>query len=221
MTSMARRLFAAALWLLSSAALAQDTEIRGAPPGQFDFFVLALSWSPGFCEIASDAGRRDQCQAGSGQRFVVHGLWPQNERNYPVFCRPEGRFISSMVTAESRGLFPEDGLGRYQWRKHGACSGVSPGEYFRLVRAARDKVNIPEAFAKTAVDTKVLPLEIERAFVAVNPGLRTDMMAVSCKRRVLDEIRICLDRDLRNFRQCPTIDRDGCHAGEIIVPAVR
>ena len=53
-----------------------------------------------------------------------------------------------------------------------------------------------------------MPIEIERAFAEANPGLRPEMMAVSCGRRVFQEIRICLDRDLRNFRQCPEVDRE-------------
>jgi ribonuclease T2 len=47
------------------------------------------------------------------------------------------------------------------------------------------------------------------------------MIAVSCRQRVLQEVRICLDRDLRGFRQCPEIDRSGCRSGELAIPAVR
>jgi ribonuclease T2 len=47
------------------------------------------------------------------------------------------------------------------------------------------------------------------------------MIALSCGRRILQEIRICLDKDLRGFRQCPEVDRNGCRAGEVTIPAVR
>jgi ribonuclease T2 len=47
------------------------------------------------------------------------------------------------------------------------------------------------------------------------------MMAVQCRRQILQEIRICLNRDLRGFRACPEVDRDACRAGEIAVPAPR
>jgi ribonuclease T2 len=46
-------------------------------------------------------------------------------------------------------------------------------------------------------------------------------MAVQCGRRIFQEVRICLDKDLRGFRACPEVDRDGCRAGVISVPAVR
>src|SRR5262249_40589503 len=58
---------------------------RQNAPGQFDYYVLSLSWSPSFCETATGNARRQQC----GTRpfsFVVHGLWPQYERGFPESC---------------------------------------------------------------------------------------------------------------------------------------
>lgn len=187
--------------------------------GQFDFYVLALSWSPGYCEISGSRNR--QCDAGSGLGFVVHGLWPQREQGYPAFCEPSGRFVPRAAVAEVAGLFPDDNLAPYQWRKHGSCSGESPSGYFRAVQRARDLVRIPDSFKALGDRSRVLPSEIERAFISVNPGLRPDMIAVSCGRRIFQEVRICLDKDLGGFRQCPEVDRDGCRAGEVAVPAIR
>jgi ribonuclease T2 len=205
---------------IGAAAAEAPRETRGSPAGQFDFYVLALSWSPGFCE-ASGGRDRDQCAAGAGLGFVVHGLWPQNEQGYPSFCEPGARSIPRPALEEARGLFPDEGLARHQWRKHGSCMGGSPTDYFRAVRRARDLVRIPESLERPSTSSKALSLEIERAFALANPGLRPEMMAVACGRRIFQEIRICLDRDLRGFRACPEVDRDGCRAGEIAVPAAR
>jgi len=162
-----------------------------------------------------------QCETGRQLGFVVHGLWPQYESGYPSFCEPGGRSSSRPALEEARDLFPDDDLARYQWRKHGTCSGESPAGYFRAVRHARELVQIPERLERPGTVTKVLAPEIERAFAEVNQGLRPEMMAVACGRRVFQEIRICLTRDLRGFRACPEVDRDGCRAGEITVNAVR
>ncbi|CAH1673522.1 Ribonuclease T [Hyphomicrobiales bacterium] len=221
---MMKRLALAALSLLclGAAASAQGFGQRGGAPGDFDFYVLALSWSPGFCELDGDRGRnREQCGDGSGLRFVVHGLWPQNERGFPSECGPAGRSPSRIALQQAEGLFPSEGLARYQWRKHGTCTGLSPGDYFRDVRRARDMVAIPPALAKTERDQSWTAIDLERAFVAANPGLRTDMMSVACKRGVLQEVRICLSRDLREFRTCQEVDRSGCRAREFTVPAPR
>jgi ribonuclease T2 len=82
-------------------------------------------------------------------------------------------------------------------------------------------VRIPDGFKSLDSRSKVLPSEIERAFMNANPGLRADMVSVSCGRRIFQEVRICLAKDLRGFRRCPEVDGDGCRAGEITVPAVR
>jgi ribonuclease T2 len=211
-------LFAALALSLAAPAMAQK---RGGPAGDFDFYVLALSWSSGFCEVEGDAKRREQCAAGKGLGFVVHGLWPQNERGYPVECGPQGRSPSRMAMDIAKEIFPEEGLARYEWRKHGTCAGTSPTEYFQDTKRARERVVIPKAFVKPGTESTWNPVDIERAFSEANSGLRADMMAVSCRRGILNEVRICLTKDLRGFRTCGEVDRDGCSTREIKAPAVR
>ena len=190
-------------------------EICGGPAGAFDFYVLALTWSPGFCELEGQRRRREQCEPGQNLGFTVHGLWPQFERGYPTECGPAGRAPSRLALEEARGVFPDEGLARHEWRRHGTCSGKSPTEYFGDVRRAAERVRIPERFRGLGRGASMTPLEVERAFAEANPGLRPDMMAVMCRRGVLQEIRICLEADLRGFRRCPEVDRSGCGMGEI------
>ena len=221
---MKRLLVAAGLALFgfTAAGHAQGFGQRSAAPGDFDFYVLALSWSPGFCELDGDRTRnREQCGEGSGLRFVVHGLWPQNERGYPSDCGPAGRSPSRIAMEQAEGLFPTEGLARYQWRKHGTCTGSSPSDYFRDIRRAREKVVIPPALAKAERDQSWTAIDLERAFAAANPGLRPDMMSVACKRGVLQEVKICFTRDLRDFRTCQQVDRSGCRAREFTVVGPR
>ena len=74
-------------------ASAQDR--RQNAPGEFDFYVLSLSWSPSFCAAAEERGNSGRSQAQCGERpfsFVVHGLWPQYDRGFPEYCkRPSPR----------------------------------------------------------------------------------------------------------------------------------
>ncbi|CAH1665148.1 MAG: ribonuclease T2 [Chelatococcus sp.] len=193
-------------------------ERRGAPPGQFDFYVLALSWSPGFCELNASPDRYDQCRNGSKLGFVVHGLWPQYTQGFPTTCSATAVQPTRAAIATTTGLYPDEGLARYQWRKHGTCSGLSPTDYFAAVRRAREAVVIPPAITSMQSDATWTPLDLERAFVAANPGLRTDMMSVACRRGTLSEVRICFSKDLRSFQTCPQLDRRGCRGGSITVP---
>ena len=184
--------------------------------------MLALSWSPGFCELEGDRERsREQCESGANLGFVVHGLWPQYERGYPSDCGPAGRTPSRIALEQTKGLFPSEGLARYEWRKHGTCSGSSPGDYFADVRRARDKIVIPPTLQQSERDQTWAALDLERAFAAANPGLRPDMMSIACKRGVLQEVRICMSKDLRNFQTCQQVDRSGCRTRDITVKAVR
>ena len=196
-------------------------EYGGGPAGDFDFYVLALTWSPGFCELEGDRKRLAQCDPGQDLGFTVHGLWPQVGPGYPADCAPSNRPLPRAAQEEARRLFPDEGLARHEWRAHGACTGKGPAEYFRDVRRARERVRIPERLQSLVRETHMRPIDIERAFADANPGLRPDMMAVVCRRGLLQEVRICLEPDLRGFRRCPAVDRAGCRISEIRIDAPR
>ena len=202
----------------SATPVARQAAASGAPTntGNFDFYVLALSWSAGFCEKVGWS--HDQCEPGRGLGFVVHGLWPQYEQGYPSNCAgPDNP--SSIALARAAGLYPDQRLARYQWRKHGTCTGRSPSDYFADVARARASVTIPAPFTQPAGEQTFAPIDIERAFYAANPRLRPGMMTVGCRRGVLEEVRICLSKDLREFRACPDVVRRGCRSREVSVPA--
>lgn len=189
-------------------------------PGDFDFYVLSLSWSSGFCETAAAARAHGQCDAGANQGFVVHGLWPQYEHGFPSECSPAARFPSRIALQGAQGLYPDEGLARHEWQKHGTCSGKSPTDYFADVRGARDSLVIPPPFVAAKEKQIWTPVDITRAFIAANPRLRPGMLGVACRKGVLQEVRICFSKDLREFRSCPEISHQGCHTREVSVPPV-
>jgi ribonuclease T2 len=182
----------------------------------FDFYVLALSWSPAYCAIEGRRADPAQCNAAKPFRFIVHGLWPQNERGYPQDCggdRLPGREdIRSVID-----LTPSPGLLRYQWDKHGSCSGLSPRDYFTVMRAARQKVVIPAPF-NGARAFALAPQEVETAFGRANPGLSAPAMATVCEDGLLTEVRICFTKSLE-FRSCPEVDRRSCRARSVTIEA--
>ncbi|MBG0811382.1 ribonuclease T2 [Methylosinus sp. H3A] len=194
-----------------------ELETRGGAGG-FDFYVLTLSWSPAFCESGGGREYRAQCEPGLGKGFVTHGLWPQYEHGFPSDC--DGAATPSRMALEHvAGVYPDEGLARYEWRKHGRCSGKSPTDYFADVRRATESVTIPRLFERPREAQSFAPLDIQRAFIAANPRLRPGMLAVTCRKGALQDVRVCFSRDLREFRPCPEIVRGACRAGEISVPA--
>jgi ribonuclease T2 len=194
---------------------------RAAAPRDkgFDFYVLSLSWSPTWCAANDRAGRTAQCDPRRNTGFIVHGLWPQNEQGFPEFCRSKDS--DRVPEALGRDLFdimPSMGLIGHEWRKHGTCSGLGQRDYFALLRAARERVRIPAAIEKADAPQRMSPAEIETALANANPGLSPRAVAVTCDGGKLEDIRICMTRDLA-FRPCAEVDRSGCRAGSITLPA--
>jgi ribonuclease T2 len=210
----------AAIFLALVAQGAAAAPRGGDAPGGFDFYVLALSWSPGFCASDGASHARAQCAPGANPGFVLHGLWPQYDHGYPSRC-PGNPFLPFSVLSGLNGLYPDEGLARHEWRQHGVCSGKPPSGYFADARAARDRVSVPEEFKAPREDRYVAPREVQRAFLDANPRLRPGMMAVTCKRGVLQEVRLCLSRDLRDFVACPQVARQSCRSPDMLAPAAR
>jgi ribonuclease T2 len=204
---------------ISAPALAQDD--RQNTPGKFDYYVLSLSWSPSFCEAASERGResRDQCGARPFS-FVVHGLWPQYEKGFPEYCQREAPFLDNSLINSMLDLMPARGLIIHEWKKHGTCAGLAPRAYFETVRKARATVKIPPEYLDVKSFLTVTPDEVEEAFVKANPGLGLGGIAVTCDSRRLSEVRICLGKDFQ-FRDCPEIDRRACRRDKLVMPPVR
>src|SRR5947207_3105056 len=128
-----------ALLLTPLAATAQEQD----SPGQFDFFVLSLSWSPSFCAAAAERGRRRAANAQCGVRpysFVVHGLWPQYEKGFPEYCQLPAPRLDRSIVASMLDLMPARHLIFNEWNRHGTCSGQTPRAYFETVRKARAAV---------------------------------------------------------------------------------
>jgi len=215
---------AAALLSLATAGTASAQDRRQNAPGEFDFYVLSLSWSPSFCEAASErgnSGNSQQAQCGGRPfSFVVHGLWPQYENGFPNYCqRPSPRLDRNIMTS-MLDLMPAPGLIFSEWDKHGTCSGLGQRAYFEAIRKARAAVKIPPEYLELSAPKTVAPAEIEDAFIKVNPGLSASAIAVTCDRTRLSEVRICLSKDLQ-FRACEEIDRRACRREQVVMPPLR
>jgi ribonuclease T2 len=205
-------------------ALAQGAAAPAHKPGEigrFDFYVLALSWSPSFCqkERAARRARDPQC-SGRPFSFVVHGLWPQFERGYPSYCQvPAPRLERSLVDS-ALDLMPSRGLIYHEWNRHGTCTGLTPQVYFAAVRKARAAVTIPPQYRDLGQAMTATPAAVTDAFVKANPGLSRADVAVACDRKRLTEVRLCLSREFA-FRPCPQVVRRACRRDSIVLPAVR
>jgi ribonuclease T2 len=204
---------------LPQAALTQSAPLVATAP--FDFYVMTLSWSPGFCDLGGEEKSPRQCAVGSGDGFVVHGLWA--DKSYgpnPEACNPAEE-ASAAELAATRGLYPDEGLAAHEYRKHGTCTGLGAPDYFAAVRNVRDGLNIP-AFLKAPHQWLSLsPADLLQAFVAANANLHADNMAITCSHGELVDIRFCLSKDLKAFAICPKVSGHTCHSSSIAIAPVR
>ena len=124
-----------------------------APEGDFDYYVLALSWQPAFCETKPG---KPECKTQTEDRydasnFVLHGLWPNKTREEsPAYCGVPAKQIrqdqnsdwcalpapelSPAVETDLARLMPGAAscLHAHEWYKHGVCAGMSADDYFAL-----------------------------------------------------------------------------------------
>ncbi|SON57036.1 ribonuclease I [Hartmannibacter diazotrophicus] len=204
--------------LLAMIAGGTGPAAAGGRPGDFDFYVLSLSWSPTFCET-SDRRNDMQCNARRPYGFIVHGLWPQYERGYPSECSATVS-PSPDVINQTLPIMPSVGLIRHEWRTHGSCSGLSPSAYFQLIQKAFAKVRIPPSLTNLSRHVVVAPQALENAFRAANPTMQSTGISIACRRRKLQEVRICMTKHL-DFRPCIEVDQDGCPSTSITLPPIR
>lgn len=169
---------------------------EGEKAGVFDYYVLALSWSPNWCEIEGDAKESDQCHPRHDHGWTLHGLWPQFHRGWPSFCPTSARAPSRRMTKEMADIMGTSGLAWYQWKKHGVCAGVSAQAYYDLAREAYGRVVRPGVFRKLDKAVKLPASVVEEAFLKANPELEPDMITITCKDGHIQEARICLSKAL-------------------------
>jgi ribonuclease T2 len=196
---------------------------RPNEPGRFDFYILSLSWSPSFCEASRERNANHAPDQQCGARpfsFVVHGLWPQYDRGFPSYCQVPAPRLSRKIVGSMLELMPSPRLIYHEWDRHGTCSGLPQDAFFENVRKARAAVNIPDRFVAIAAPLIVTPGDVVDAFVAANPGLSRDGVAVACDGKWLNEVRVCFNKDL-SFRDCGEVARRSCRRDTIVMPPVR
>jgi ribonuclease T2 len=195
---------------------------KSATPRRFDYYTLALSWSPTYCAQRPDD--HDQCAAGSGYGFVLHGLWPQYESGWPQYCA--GQPLNDALVARFAPLYPSPKLMRHEWRKHGTCSGLAPADYFALSGRLRESVRIPAQYQQPATTLRTRGAELVRAFARANPQLTDGAVLPVCRDggRFLSEVRICFNPSGAS-RPCGTRQSasaaKSCRAATFLVPGVR
>lgn len=206
----------------------QGKEQGAGLPGKFDYYALVMSWSPSYCAGLVRGDYDPQCHRRDGKRFsfILHGLWPQYEKGYPEYCPTRDRpFVPQSVIDRMQDIMPSPRLTIHEYKKHGTCSGFDPAGYYDMSRNLFAKVKIPPRYQNPPAALFVSPAEVVQDFLAVNPAMKADMLAIACDPRSgnrLKEIRVCFSKN-GDLRGCGRNEdqRRLCSAGKMYVPPVR
>lgn len=189
-------------------------------PGDFDYYVLSISWSPNWCALEGDARDAAHCAPGAQLGWSLHGLWPQYRRGWPEYCQTAHAPPSRSMTAAMVDIMGSSGLAWHQWRKHGTCSGLSAKAYFTLSRDAFSRITFPPIFDHQEQTLTIAAQAVETAFLNSNPGWTADMLAITCREQHIQEARICLSRSLQP-RPCGADVLQACSLSDAIVEPLR
>ncbi|CAJ1904243.1 Ribonuclease [Aeromonas jandaei] len=201
--------------LLSSAVQAKGVA------GDFDYYALALSWSPEHCAVKP--ADKDQCSRKLG--FVLHGLWPQYDRGYPGNCTRER--LDANMEQEFAGLYPSRFLYRHEWEKHGTCSGLSQPQFHQLASDLRQKVKIPAAYQSPEEPLRKSTFQLKADLASANEWLAPDNITVACADggRFLREIYICVNKEGTDAVTCSAEmqkrERRSCGQPDFLLRSVR
>ncbi len=188
--------------------------------GDFDYYVLSLSWSPTWCAIEGDSRGSPQCDDDKDFGWVLHGLWPQYEDGWPADCRHSFRNPSRSDTAAMADIMGTSGLAWHQWNKHGSCSGLSPDDYFALSRDAYGYITRPQILRDLDRSVTLPASLIEEAFLKENTQLSPDQITITCRADRIQEARICLTKDLEP-RDCGSDVIRDCTLNDALFDPIR
>lgn len=183
-----------------------DTVMAKDPLGQnkqarVDYYQLALSWSPGFCDLQKrkndgDTPKHLKYQCDQAERFgwVIHGLWPQAEdarspADHPRFCQGDLPPLSETLIKQYMTESPGANLLQGQWEKHGACAFEQAESYFAKQKALFMALTLPTE----PMDRKALFAWLKKH----NPPLNNAYLGAT-----KTELYICYDKQW-NVMDCP------------------
>ena len=199
-----------------SGAAAQQSGERAEQPGAFDFYLMNFTVAPSFCALSARYAEKQECQIGTDVAFrntplTVHGLWPNRERVsvnlQPQYCAGPSLGRLSLPLRESLARYMPgvaDGLERYEWRRHGTCSGLEPEAYFSTVVRLAEHANNTIGGAMRELFGKDVRIDDLLAAVRAKEPELAAAMVVNCRfsrqeagpsRAYIEEIRVVLSKD--------------------------
>lgn len=177
-----------ALVLAAALVGCHATPAPPAPHSDFGFYLLAMMWAPGACQL------------------TLHGLWPNytdeqsrgRPRAWPQYCGAyahcekdeAGCAPDAPVPADLAPLAPayvKGDLATHEWSKHGSCTSLAAADYFRAELAAIRLIGSNGA----AIRHDLAPSDLQRSF-----GVPPESVVLGCDAHCqLTQVGFCIAKD--------------------------
>lgn len=214
----------------------QNSVANDLPAQQYDFYLLATQWMPGWCQLpnaaksASAVVNEQYCsRSNNGSPIVYHGLWPENnDGSYPQFCESAPELDKRLLIFNNpykKYLTNYDEFIDHEWSKHGTCTNYSlepnyyfgVNEYFITGLSLFNSISWPEMVNITSLD------ELKSKINSQNKDVPIDSMFLSCSADTdqhlhLTGIWFCVNKKSLKFESCsPEIIQNSCSAEDVII----
>lgn len=188
-----------------------------ASAGDFDYFLLTLSWAPEFCATNPSGRSSAECAPKQHMGLVVHGLWPQYDNGkWPQDCASTPP-VSSATVQHMMPIMPGKQLIQHEWEKHGTCSGMAVQDYFGAIEKLYNGLEVPPEFKQPSSSAQTSPATIEQKFAKANNAPK-GAFRISCPQNSFSAVEVCLSKELQ-YQACPNTLKE-CRAPQIEVRPV-
>jgi len=223
---MAKKLFTLCLLVALGCSLVADgcakhkkqpTPPSDASAGDFDYFLLTLSWAPEFCATNPKGKSNAECDPKKHMGLVVHGLWPQYDNGKgPEYCGSTPP-VSSSIVNRMMPIMPGKDLIQHEWSKHGTCSALSTQDYLGMIEKLYNGLTVPDYFKKPSDIAQTSASKIDKEFASAN-NAPARAFRVSCPQNEFSAVEICISKDMQ-YQACPSTVKE-CRAPKIEVRPV-
>ena len=141
--------------------------------GEFDYYAMALSWSPEHCAIKPGIGS----SAPASWEFVLHGLWPQYQRGYPPAAPASGwmRIWSNSLPGSTPAASSIAMNGRSTAPVPAEPGGISP-----IGQRSAPEGEDPAAYQSPEEPLRKTSFQLKADLASANPWLAPDNITVAC-----------------------------------------
>jgi len=195
----------------------EKTKPKPTPFQDFDYLVYSQRWPITACTVWEEHAKDNQCGMPPDlTEWTVHGIWPSKiGEEGPFFCDSSIHFDPGQLEPLMNDLTTRwtnieastkpDSFWKHEWDKHGTCADVLPElnsvyNFFKKGLELNIEYSLTAILAKSNIVPNAKGYTVEDLHNSIksatnkNPSIEciTDREGQS----LINEIRICLDKDL-------------------------